>query len=35
MTYKNKKLQQPFSGFYNCYSPVFDEERKIFIRCDE
>ena len=26
--YKNKKLQQPFSGFYNCYSPVFDESGK-------
>ena len=26
--FKNKKLQQPFSGFYNCYSPVFDESGK-------
>lgn len=26
--YKNKKLQQPFSGYYNCNSPVFDESGK-------
>jgi tricorn protease len=26
--YKNKKLQQAMSGFYNCYSPVFNEDGK-------
>ena len=26
--YKNKKLQQATSGFYNCYSPVFNEDGK-------
>ncbi len=26
--YKNKKLQQAMSGFYNCYSPVFNENGK-------
>ncbi len=26
--YKNKKLQQPLSGYYNCSSPVFDESGK-------
>ncbi len=26
--YKNKKLTQAMSGFYNCYSPVFNEDGK-------
>jgi len=26
--YTNKKLTQAFSGFYNCYSPVFSEDGK-------
>jgi tricorn protease len=26
--YKNKKLQQAMSGFYNCYSPLFNEDGK-------
>ena len=26
--YKNKKLQQATSGFYNCYSPVFNQDGK-------
>lgn len=25
---KNRKLEQPFSGYYNCSSPVFDESGK-------